>query len=74
MFEVIIISCADRIDAYLEREISCLGVNALLVGGGETFYKAVILDTLIFTFPKPQVSAHRIKQEWKFQVLRQVLT
>ena len=42
MFEVIIIGCADKTDAYLEQTILENEGNSFVIGTGETFYRSVI--------------------------------
>ena len=45
MFEVLIIGCADKVDAYLEQTIVRDDENSFVIGTGETFYKA-FADTM----------------------------
>lgn len=45
MFEVLIIGCADKVDAYLEQTIVENREDSFVVGTGETFYKASV-DTM----------------------------
>ena len=45
MFEVLIIGCADKVDAYLEQTIVRDDGNSFVIGTGETFYKATV-DTM----------------------------
>lgn len=47
MLEVVIISCADKIDAYVEQTIVKNGEDLFVIGTGETFYKAVIDSTKV---------------------------
>ncbi|MGN0153199.1 MAG: HD domain-containing protein [Lachnospiraceae bacterium] len=42
MFEVLIIGCADKVDAYLEQTIVENGENSFVIGTGETFYKSSV--------------------------------
>lgn len=49
MFEVLIISCADKVDAYLEQTIVENREDSIIIGTGETFYKASI-DTIKVRF------------------------
>ena len=45
MFEVLIIGCADKVDAYLEQTIVENREDSFVIGTGETFYKASV-DTM----------------------------
>lgn len=47
MFEVLIIGCADKVDAYLEQTIVEDRGDLFVIGTGETFYKAVIDATKV---------------------------
>lgn len=40
MYEVVIINCADKVDAYLEQTIVRNDKDSFVIGTGETFYKA----------------------------------
>ena len=42
MFEVLIISCADKVDAFLEQTILKRDIDSFVIGTGETFYKSVV--------------------------------
>ena len=42
MFEVLIIGCADKVDAYLEQTIVENKKDSFVIGTGETFYKALV--------------------------------
>lgn len=41
MFEVMIIGCADKVDAYIEGTVVKDNGDSMVLGNGETFYKAV---------------------------------
>lgn len=43
MFEVVIIGCADKIDAYLEQTILEDREDSFVIGTGEVFYKSFAL-------------------------------
>lgn len=47
MFEVLIIGCADKVDAYLEQTIVENRGESLVLGIGETFYKSAIDATKV---------------------------
>ena len=49
MFEVLIIGCADKVDAYLEQTIVRDDENSFVIGTGETFYKATVDTMKVFS-------------------------
>ena len=42
MFEVLIIGCADKVDAYLDQTIIAENEDSFTVGTGDVFYRAVV--------------------------------
>lgn len=47
MFEVLIIGCADKVDAYLDQTIIAENEDSFTVGTGDVFYKAVVDDSKV---------------------------
>lgn len=42
MYEVVIINCADKVDAYLEQTIVENHEKSFMIGTGEIFYKSAV--------------------------------